>query len=84
MGNVICGSRQVIERAKWYRKIFGEGTRQPGMMAAAALASLNHTLPLLSKVHGLTKATAESIKSMGYKFTLPDRTNMIVLGPRGV
>ncbi len=28
MGSVILGSRKFIERAKWFRKMFGGGTRQ--------------------------------------------------------
>ncbi|KAF5525795.1 putative low-specificity L-threonine aldolase [Colletotrichum aenigma] len=79
MGSVILGSKQFIERAKWFRKMFGGGTRQPGMMAAAALEALNYTLPRMSKVHALTKATAAKIEELGYKFALPVQTNMIVL-----
>ncbi|KAF9873438.1 threonine aldolase [Colletotrichum karsti] len=79
MGSVILGSRQFIERAKWYRKMFGGGTRQPGMMAAAALTALDYTLPLLGKVHELARATAKTLEGLGYKFALPVQTNMVVL-----
>ncbi|KAF0331268.1 putative low-specificity L-threonine aldolase [Colletotrichum sp. SAR11_59] len=79
MGSVILGSKQFIERAKWFRKMFGGGTRQPGMMAAAALEALNYTLPRMSKIHALTKETADKIEELGYKFALPVQTNMIVL-----
>ncbi|KAH6998781.1 pyridoxal phosphate-dependent transferase [Ilyonectria sp. MPI-CAGE-AT-0026] len=79
MGSIILGSKQFIERAKWYRKMFGGGTRQPGMMAAAAHAALDYSLPRLAQVHALTKATGEKIGKLGYKFALPVQTNMIVL-----
>ncbi|KAK7414910.1 hypothetical protein QQX98_006331 [Neonectria punicea] len=79
MGSVILGSKPFIERAKWYRKMFGGGTRQPGMMAAAALAALDYSLPRLAQVHALTKATADKIDKLGYKFALPVQTNMVVL-----
>jgi threonine aldolase len=79
MGSVIAGTRPFIERAKWYRKMFGGGTRQPGMMAAAAHSSLEYTLPRFSDVHALTKATAARLEPLGYKFALPVQTNMIVL-----
>lgn len=79
MGSVIVGSKPFIERAKWYRKMFGGGTRQPGMMAAAALSALEYSLPRLAGVHALTKATAKRLEAAGYKFALPVQTNMIVL-----
>ncbi|KAI8277088.1 hypothetical protein K4K59_009590 [Colletotrichum sp. SAR11_240] len=79
MGSVILGSKQFIERAKWFRKMFGGGTRQPGMMAAAALEALNYTLPRMGNVHALTKKTAAEIEELGYKLALPVQTNMIVL-----
>ncbi|KAH7162368.1 pyridoxal phosphate-dependent transferase [Dactylonectria estremocensis] len=79
MGSIILGSKQFIERTKWYRKMFGGGTRQPGMMAAAALAALDYSLPRLAQVHALTKATGDKIEKLGYKFALPVQTNMVVL-----
>ncbi|KAJ0384660.1 hypothetical protein COL922a_007924 [Colletotrichum nupharicola] len=79
MGSVILGSKQFIERAKWFRKMFGGGTRQPGMMAAAALEALNYTLPRMGNVHALTKKTAAQTEELGYKLALPVQTNMIVL-----
>ncbi|KAH7170273.1 pyridoxal phosphate-dependent transferase [Dactylonectria macrodidyma] len=79
MGSVILGSKQFIERTKWYRKMFGGGTRQPGMMAAAAHAALDYSLPRLTKVHALAKATGDKIERLGYKFALPVQTNMVVL-----
>jgi threonine aldolase len=79
MGSVILGSKQFIERAKWFRKMLGGGTRQPGMMAAAAMAALDESLPRLAIVHEKTKAAAVRIQELGYKFTLPVQTNMIIL-----
>ncbi|KAM0334542.1 hypothetical protein ACHAQA_001572 [Verticillium albo-atrum] len=79
MGSVIVGSRPFIERAKWFRKMLGGGTRQPGMMAAAAHTALEHSLPRFAGVHAMTKAAAAELEAIGYKFALPVQTNMIVL-----
>lgn len=49
------------------------------MMAAAALAALEHTMPLLPNVHSLTRQTADQIRDIGYTISLPVQTNMIVL-----
>ncbi|KAI9158119.1 putative low-specificity L-threonine aldolase [Paramyrothecium foliicola] len=79
MGSVIVGTKPFIARAKYYRKMFGGGTRQPGMMAAAAGAALEHSLPRLAQVHALTRATADKLNALGYTTALPVQTNMIVL-----
>lgn len=79
MGSVIVGSKPFIERAKWFRKMLGGGTRQPGMMAAAALTALEQTLPRFADVHAMTRAAAKRLEEVGYKFALPVQTNMIVL-----
>ncbi|PYI09255.1 hypothetical protein BO78DRAFT_405207 [Aspergillus sclerotiicarbonarius CBS 121057] len=79
MGSVIVGSKEFIDRAIWFRKMFGGATRQTGMMAAAASAALDHCLPLLPKVHALTRRVAEYLHRIGYELLLPVDTNMIVL-----
>ncbi|KAK2744615.1 hypothetical protein FQN57_004220 [Myotisia sp. PD_48] len=84
MGSIVLGSRDFIDRAKWFKKMFGGGTRQPGMMAAAALAALNHSIPQVSRVHTLTRSTAAKLAALGYKFSFPVETNMIVLDLEGL
>jgi threonine aldolase len=49
------------------------------MMAAAASAALDYTLPRLSAVHAMTASAAKELEPMGYKFALPVQTNMIIL-----
>ncbi|CAH0036324.1 unnamed protein product [Clonostachys solani] len=83
IGSVILGKRAFIERAKWFRKMLGGGTRQPGMMAAAALSALEYTLPRFPLVHKMTKDAAKQLEAVGYKFTLPVQTNMIILDLEG-
>lgn len=79
IGSVILGKKAFIERAKWFRKMLGGGTRQPGMMAAAALSALEYTLPHFPVVHKMTKDAAKQLEAVGYKFKLPVQTNMIIL-----
>jgi threonine aldolase len=42
VGSVLCGSEAFIDHAHRYRKIFGGGMRQSGVLAAAALYALDH------------------------------------------
>ncbi|UPK97045.1 hypothetical protein LCI18_007980 [Fusarium solani-melongenae] len=79
MGSIILGKKSFIERAKWFRKMLGGGTRQPGMMAAAALAALEHSIPRFPSVHNMARSAASEIEAIGYKFSLPVQTNMIIL-----
>ncbi|KAM0274829.1 hypothetical protein ACHAPA_000935 [Fusarium lateritium] len=79
MGSVILGKKPFIERAKWFRKMLGGGTRQPGMMAAAALAALEYSVPRFPSVHAMAKSAATQLEAAGYKFALPVQTNMIIL-----
>ncbi|PLB48812.1 hypothetical protein P170DRAFT_494323 [Aspergillus steynii IBT 23096] len=79
MGSVIVGPKEFIQRAIWFRKMFGGATRQMGMMAAAAEAALDHNLPQLPRVHALARRVAEFFRGIGYELLLPVSTNMIVL-----
>ena len=49
------------------------------MMAAAAMAAMDHSLPLFPRVHAKAKETAAELQRLGYKLALPVQTNMIVL-----
>ena len=51
VGSVIAGSAAFIERARHYRKIFGGGMRQAGILAAAGLYALEHNVARLAEDH---------------------------------
>lgn len=48
-------------------------------MAAAAYAALTTSIPQLPRVHSLVKATAARLSALGYTFSAPVQTNMIIL-----
>lgn len=48
-------------------------------MAAAAYAALTTSVPQLPRVHSLVKATAAHLSELGYTFSAPVQTNMIIL-----
>ena len=48
-------------------------------MASAALAALNNSVPQLPRVHALTKSAAARLEKLGYTFSYPVQTNMIVI-----
>lgn len=51
IGSIILGNRDFIERALVYRKIFGGGMRQSGILAAAAIYALDYNIERLKDDH---------------------------------
>ena len=51
IGSIIIGSGDIIEQARVYRKIFGGGMRQVGILAAAALYALDNNIDRLKEDH---------------------------------
>ncbi|MGN3965386.1 GntG family PLP-dependent aldolase [Burkholderia gladioli] len=50
-GSMVCGSAELIDRVKRYRKLLGGGTRQAGIMAAAGLVALTEMVERLGEDH---------------------------------
>ena len=51
VGSTVAGSRDFIEEARHYRKLYGGGMRQVGVLAAAALFALDHNVDRLIEDH---------------------------------
>lgn len=51
VGSLLCGSKAVIHRAHRYRKMYGGGMRQAGILAAAGLHALEHHRARLVEDH---------------------------------
>ncbi|MDY7575199.1 low-specificity L-threonine aldolase [Actimicrobium sp. CCI2.3] len=51
IGSVLCGSRDMIQRALRWRKMLGGGLRQAGILAAAGLYALEHHVDRLAQDH---------------------------------
>jgi threonine aldolase len=64
VGSMILGSREFIGRARIYRKMFGGGMRQVGVIAAAGLVALEKSPARLHEDHENAKRLAEGIAQM--------------------
>jgi threonine aldolase len=64
VGSVIAGSRELVARARRFRKMLGGGMRQAGVLAAAALYALEHHLPRLSEDHAHARLLAEGLSRL--------------------
>lgn len=58
--------------------------RNPGILSAACLVSLEETLPRLEGTHRLAEELADRIVKLGYELTLPVETNMIWIDLEGL
>lgn len=61
VGSILCGSKDVIRRARRYRKMFGGGIRQGGILAAACLYALDHHCDRLVEDHARARRFAEAV-----------------------
>lgn len=77
VGSVIVGSPPFIKKARHFKKAMGGSVRNPGILSAACLVSLEQILPRIEATHVLAKEVAARVQQLGYKLTLPVDTNMI-------
>ena len=64
MRPALCGSREFIQRARRFRKMFGGGMRQAGIVAAGALHALEHHRARLAEDHANARALAEGLSAL--------------------
>jgi threonine aldolase len=81
VGSMLLGTRNLLTRAHKYRKIFGGGMRQSGMLAAAARYAVEHHLQLLSEDHRRAREFADALDSLTTFHIRRDKvqTNMVLL-----
>jgi threonine aldolase len=80
VGSMIVGSRDFIEQARIYRKMFGGGMRQVGVIAAAGLVALEKSPARLHEDHENAKSLAEGVAQIpGLKIDPATvRTNIVI------
>ena len=85
VGSAIAGSRDLVERARFFRKQFGGQMRQAGVLAAAALHGVDHHLPRMAEDHANARALAAAINQTGSLRCAAPQTNIViaeVIAPR--
>lgn len=80
-GSMLLGPAEFIVRAHKYRKIFGGGMRQAGVLAAAAAYGVHEHLPLLHRDHLRARCFAEALRDCTQMRIDSDRvqSNMVLL-----
>jgi len=64
IGSLVSGSKIFIERVHRFRKMFGGGMRQVGIIAAAGIYALEHHLERLKEDHQNAKRLGVGLKEM--------------------
>ena len=76
VGSVLCGSPELIGKARRLRKMVGGGMRQAGMLAAAGMYALDHQVERLADDHDNAEFLARGLADLGYQVE-PVHTNMV-------
>jgi len=80
IGSLVTGPKTFIDRVHRFRKMFGGGMRQVGIIAAAGIYALDHHIERLKEDHQNAKRLALGLKELkGISFN-PDHveTNMVI------
>ncbi|MEM1310434.1 MAG: low-specificity L-threonine aldolase [Cyanobacteria bacterium P01_H01_bin.153] len=64
VGSALVGSRELIQRARRFRKMFGGGMRQAGIIAAGALYALQNHRDRLSEDHANARHLAQGLQAI--------------------
>lgn len=84
VGSMVVGTADMIEKVRYQRKILGGALRQSGILAAAALVSLDHMIGRLPEDHRRARALGEAIAELpAYEINLDCvQTNLVIFKPR--
>ena len=64
VGSILCGRRDLLDKARRWRKVLGGGMRQAGVLAAAGLYALKHHVERLAEDHDNARALAEGLSGI--------------------
>ena len=81
VGSALAGSRDMIDRTRRFRKQFGGGMRQVGIIAAGALHALTHHRARLADDHARARRLADGLRQLpDFTLVAPVATNMVYFG----
>lgn len=85
VGSLIAGSAEFVGEARHYRKIFGGGMRQAGVLAAAGLYALEHNVDRIAEDHEKASYLARELAQIrGFDVDLGSvQTNIVIFSIEG-
>lgn len=81
IGSPLCGTRELIKRARRWRKVLGGGMRQAGILAAACIYALDNNVARLKQDHENAQRLADGLSKIDEITVEPNslRTNMLFI-----
>lgn len=83
VGSVLVGDKATVARAYRFRKMWGGGMRQSGLLAAACLYGLDHHLERLADDHAHAAELAAGLRHPLLSVGHPVDTNIVILDVAG-
>jgi threonine aldolase len=81
VGSILCGSKELIAKARRWRKVLGGGMRQAGVLAAAGIYALIHHVDRLHEDHENARRLADGLGQIDELSVDPwsAQTNMVFI-----
>jgi threonine aldolase len=80
VGSLLLGTRELVQKAKRFRKVMGGGWRQAGFLAAAGIYALDHHVERLKEDHERARAIgAMFMNKAGIEEVFPVDTNIVII-----
>ncbi|CAN2193319.1 GLY1 Threonine aldolase [Candidatus Nanopelagicaceae bacterium] len=80
IGSIMLGKKDLVSKARVWRKRYGAGMRQVGLLAGAAHYALDHNIPRLSEDHRRAKQLAVAIAVIDKSFVDPATVETNIVG----
>ncbi|UZJ53876.1 hypothetical protein CBS101457_003196 [Exobasidium rhododendri] len=79
IGSMMIGPKSFIKKATHFRKMFGAGLRQAGILSSAARVALTENFGKLQYTHNLAQWLAAEVKEIGCALPTPVDTSMVYI-----
>jgi threonine aldolase len=79
VGSALAGPKPFIERARFFRKMFGGQMRQAGIIAAGALFALQHNRERLADDHANARVLANLVNASPVLHAAEPETNIVMI-----
>ena len=79
VGSVVVGSKDTIDKVKYWRSLLGGGMRQAGIIAAPGIIALTKMVDRLKEDHDNAKYLGEGLQKLGIKLRFPVKTNILFI-----
>ncbi len=85
LGSLLCGSKEFIDKARYFRQMMGGGMRQAGVIAACGIVALEENIDRIVEDHQRAKRLGEGLAQIQAIEIDTSRieTNMVYFGVKG-